>query len=897
MKRILRAALMLLALLLPAAKAEPRVLRVGYFAYPGFHEQDENGSRSGYGYEMYQRLARYADVTYEYIGYDCDWNGVQKMLERGEIDVIAGAHKTPMREAVLDFSSKNIGQSFDVLTVAAGNEEIVAGDYATYNGMTVGALRGSESIARLMQFAMEKNFSYTLKQYGTTGEVQQALETGAVQAALNSRMRKMDSEWTLESFEAEPIYLVTRKGDTETMALLEGALEELDRNEVGWRQELRHKYFTVTDGRALTLTREQEQYLLDQSARVYTVSIHADRYPYAYRDDNGNPTGILADLFDEIASRAGIRFVYSGADGADIILDMLNDFSPAEQAGYKLTDAYTTVAYAWVMRKGDAGYPRTAAKVSEFDVPGVEESVLCESTQSALYKVRTGEVDGFYTNIYQAEKLVRDNIYNDLKTAASAGSIDLCIGVKQTEDVCLVQILNKAIDSLPDAFEQDIANSYAVLGDKQAFSLVRFVREYPQISLLIIICLALVVWAMALNAHSHMLQSRLRRALHDAQQASRAKTEFLSNMSHDIRTPINGIMGMIEVAQAHLDDRERVQSSLMKMKGAAGHLNSLINDVLDMSKIESGKMSLESRPVEIAQLLETCCTIAEGQMMGRELTLVRDFKPLAHPCVMASELHLRQILINLLSNAVKYTKDGGTITFSAEEIEEKDGCAALRFAVQDTGVGMSETFMRHIFEPFTQEGHSSRTTYQGTGLGMAITKRLVDQMGGRITVQSRQGEGSLFVVELNLPIGQQSAQTDGGAPQDGLTGIRVLLAEDNALNREIAVELLSEAGAEVTCAENGQKALKLLADESCFDVVLMDVMMPEMDGLAATRAIRRAEAGRRRIPIIAMTANVFEEDIQRCREAGMDSHVGKPVDLDVLTREILRLVRRRNQEE
>ena len=278
--------------------------------------------------------------------------------------------------------------------------------------------------------------------------------------------------------------------------------------------------------------------------------------------------------------------------------------------------------------------------------------------------------------------------------------------------------------------------------------------------------------------------------------------------------------------------------------------------------------------------------------MGRKLTFIRAFEPLAHPCVMGSELHLRQILINLLSNAVKYTKDGGIITFSAKETGEKDGRVSLRFAVQDTGVGMSEEFMRHIFEPFTQEGHSSRTTYQGTGLGMAITKRLVDQMGGTIDVQSKQGEGSLFVVELSLPIGRQDAQADGGATQDGLTGIRVLLAEDNALNREIAVELLTEAGAEITCAENGQKALELLADESRFDVVLMDVMMPEMDGLAATRTIRRAENGERRIPIIAMTANVFEEDIQRCREAGMDSHVGKPVDIGVLTKEILRLVRR-----
>ena len=898
MKKILRAALVLLLLLIPAAKAEPRVLRVGYFAYEGFHEQDEDGNRSGYGYELYQRLARYADVTYEYVGYDCDWNGVQRMLERGEIDVIAGAHKTPMREAALDFSSKDIGKSFTVLTVPAGSEEIRAGVYATYNGMTVGVLKGSESTARLMQFAMERGFAYILKEYGTTGEVQQALENGEVQAALNTRMRKLDDEWTLESFESESIYLVTRKGDAETMALLEDALDRLDREEVGWRQELRHKYFTVTDGQEITLTAEQEHYRQAQEERTFAVSVHSDRYPYAYRDENGNPTGILVELFDEIASRAGIRFAYTDEENAEIEMDIIDDFSTAEQRGYKLTNPYATVSYAWVMRKGDTGYPKKAAKVSEFDVPGTTESVLCESTQSALYKVRTGEADGFYTNIYQAERLVRENIYNDLKTAASAGTISLCIGVKNTEDVRLLQIFNKAIDSLPESFGADIANSYAVLGEQQPFSLMRFVREYPQISLLLVICLALTVWAMALNAHSHMLQSKLRRALHDAQQASRAKTEFLSNMSHDIRTPINGIMGMIDIAQTHLDDRARVESCLQKMKGAAGHLNSLINDVLDMSKIESGKMTMENKPVDVPRLLETCAEIAEGQMTGRALTLVRDFGPMAHPCVTGSELHLRQVLINLLSNAVKYTKDGGTITFSAEETGEKDGRVSIRFAVRDTGIGMSESFLSHIFEPFTQEGHSSRTTYQGTGLGMAITKRLVDEMGGSLSVQSQKGEGSLFTVTLSLPVCEEAgARADAGSAGGSLRGLRVLLAEDNELNREIAVSLLSEAGANVTCAENGQKALALLGDESGFDVVLMDVMMPEMDGLAATRAIRRAENGQRHIPVIAMTANVFEEDVHRCMEAGMDSHVGKPVDVDVLTGEILRLAHRRNTEE
>ena len=368
-------------------------------------------------------------------------------------------------------------------------------------------------------------------------------------------------------------------------------------------------------------------------------------------------------------------------------------------------------------------------------------------------------------------------------------------------------------------------------------------------------------------------------------------------MSHDIRTPIKGIMGMIDIAQSDFDNREHVADCLKKMRGAATHLLSLINDVLDMSKVESGTMQMLDNPFDLRVLLDNCCAIVEGQIAEHNLTFTKQIGPFWHPFLRGSELHIRQVLINILSNAVKYTPDGGTINFCARETLCEEGLVHLRMEIRDNGIGMSEEFLQHIFEPFTQEAHGSRTTYKGTGLGMAITKKLVDQMHGSLDVESEPGKGSTFTVRLSLPLGKavyNEAQRNN--TPDDLHGLHLLLAEDNELNREIAVALLEAQGAEITAVVNGREAVEAVKDAppGAFDAVLMDVMMPEMNGLEATRAIREwqqkpKETG---IPIIAMTANVFADDVKACLDAGMNSHVGKPLDVKLLMAEILRLTRK-----
>ena len=501
---------------------------------------------------------------------------------------------------------------------------------------------------------------------------------------------------------------------------------------------------------------------------------------------------------------------------------------------------------------------------------------------------------------------------------------NFCIGVRQDYDVLLRTVLNKSIDSLTRAEISTITNAYINLG-QQPFSLTRLAYQYPAIIVLTCLCVLVTAVCIALVIRAQRFRAETEKALRKAEEASVAKTEFLSNMSHDIRTPINGIMGMLDIAEDNFDNKARVRDCMTKMRGAASHLLSLINDVLDMTKIESGNMQMLDTSFDLRALLDSCCSIVEGQIVDRHMTFTKQIGPFWHPYLIGSELHIRQVLINILSNAVKYTPDGGEINFRAKETLFEEGLVHLRMEIKDNGIGMSEEFLQHIFEPFTQEQRSSRTHYKGTGLGMAITKKLVDQMHGSLDVESEPGKGSTFIVRLSLPLGTPpkaepsvvvrhaasaaaSGSSWGDAPAAGaetaapapaaektvlpLAGLHLLLAEDNELNSEIATTLLEEQGASITAVENGRLALEAIQNAAprTYDAILMDVMMPEMNGLEATRCIRAFEGKGpgEGTPIIAMTANVFADDVKACLDAGMNSHVGKPLDMKVLIGEILK---------
>ena len=383
----------------------------------------------------------------------------------------------------------------------------------------------------------------------------------------------------------------------------------------------------------------------------------------------------------------------------------------------------------------------------------------------------------------------------------------------------------------------------------------------------------------------------LNQAATAAADASMAKSTFLSNMSHDIRTPINGIVGMTAIALKEKNIPPKVEDCLNKINGASHHLLSLINDVLDMSRIESGKTEITNSPVDIRTVFANCVSIVKGQLDDRDLKFETDYDNFENPYLLGDELHMRQILINILGNSVKFTPDGGSIKlYACERPCDKDGYSMVHMELSDTGIGMKPEFLEHIWDAFSQADSAVRTNYKGTGLGMAITKSFVDLMGGEITAESEYGKWSKFTIDIPLQIDTEhsaSAVLAEDNTQTNLKGIKILLVEDNELNREIAAEILESEGALITEAVDGEKAVEMFKNNPAgtFDVILMDIQMPVMDGHTATRTIRaleRTDAGT--VPIIAMTANAFEDDIRASKEAGMNAHLSKPINLVELTK-------------
>ena len=931
--------IIMLTTIVPAAGEpthERRTVRVGVLVQDGLCMKDANGRLFGYTIDLWKMANRYMNVKVEYVGYGKTWDELIQMLQNGELDILTNAQKSPEREQIFAFT-KPTGITSGLLNVRADNTKFVPGNYATYNGMRIGTFRKDRSYELFQKWAQEKGFTYQTTFYDTSPELYAALRKGEVEAIIANSFRKPDSERTLDLFYTNNIYGIVRKDDTQLLNEFNYAINQINANEGDWVHRLLYKYVNQASTVQTTFSqREQELIRQYQSGeKKLVVTAWTDRAPLSYVED-GKLKGILPELFDKIMQKAGIpytiRLPKDKADyekmcldgSVDVIMDWRHDNIPlAEERDYALSKKYLDTRIVLLKRNTLKEQPHTFAVENTNRLSNVEEKLVdganiffTNNVDESVRAVAYGKADATYLYYYMAlyylnQGSYKNLVYEILDNPGPDVHIAFTAGVSHE----LSGIISKCISQISNEERTQIINKYTTF-QPQDMDFVTYITYNPQLTLLffvfiLAISLGFLLMYMRLHEKKRLLAQEQAYAVKQeqlaeaAQAANKSKTSFLFNMSHDIRTPMNAIIGFAKLAQNAKCSTEQMHNYLSKILVASQHLLSLINDILEMSRIESGKITLEPVPTSWNEMLQELQTIMQEQIESKKQSFTISIAPLTHDYVMIDKLRMEQVLVNLVSNASKYTPEHGSIRVElAQYPAAKPNHALYKLSVIDDGMGMSEDFVKKIFSPFERANSTTVSKIQGTGLGMSITKSIVDLANGTIDVKSKLGEGTEIIVTFTLCLctdaetaARNAKQLDKQQAQDeqpDFKGKRLLVVEDNKLNREITVTILEQTGIITEQAEDGSVAVKMVQEAApgYYDLILMDIQMPIMDGYEATKQIRALPDKRlAQLPIIAVSANAFEEDKKASLAAGMDGHIAKPInvpDLFALMQKLLK---------
>lgn len=874
-------------------------IKVGFFSFPGYHEIEKNSVRRGYGVDFLLLMQRYSDLNYEYVGYDRSWEDMLQMLRDGEIDMVTSARKTPEREKEFDFSEP-IGSASVHLNVLTDNNDYKPGDFSSFDGMRIGLLAGSSRNADVTDYAHENGFTYKATIYQTVEELVHALNSHKVDAIATSSIRKITGEKTIAEFAENNFYAIVRKGDTDLLNEINYAIKEMDTNEGDWRNELYYKNYSDDNTTSLVFTQREKDYIaaVQTGKKEITVAAQPDRDPYSYVE-NGQLTGIIPDYFSYLMQMADLPYTelvakdreeyekWTLSGYATAFIDCRYDRAPELKADAfgPTTDSYMQITLSKVTRKGFSGKIHSIATVDTQGISGIEDNiaedaqyVIVDSRQDAMQAVKDGKADACYVYTYMAEKFINSDLDGTLNHSIMNSPVyDEYIVINADSDHELISILNKCIRATNIHKMDELVTQYTSYSLKNLTPL-QYLMTHPAVA----ISVALIVFA------SIVILILIIKNSQKAHAANKAKTTFLFNMSHDIRTPMNAIIGFTDLAAQNPGNPEKTIYYLDKIRKSSDNLLNLLDDVLEMSRIESGKISVSEDILNVGELQDAAAVVFENAMAQKHLTFHTELH-IEHHWVYTDMAKIHRIFTNILSNAVKYTPAGGEITFSVTEIPcNKPGYCRFEGIVTDNGIGISKEFLPHIFEMFERERTATDSGIEGTGLGLASVKKNVDLLGGEIRVESERGKGSRFIVRLEHRIAKPSSRSACEIPDNTSTaldhifkGKRVLLAEDNELNTEIATTLLTSHGFLVEHAADGQICVDMLQHSTpgYYTVVLMDVQMPNLNGYAATQKIRKlSDPGLAHIPVIAVTANAFEEDRKRALDAGMDGFVSKPIN-------------------
>lgn len=916
--------LLLLSVALPvkaAAETAPaKVVRVGSFE-DTFNYCNEKGVRKGYGYELLETLSGYTGWQFEYV--TCDWSDCFEKLENGEIDIMGGISYTEDRAEEMLFSDEPMGEEKYYLYADLSRTDLSTSDYKTLNGKKIGVLMGAESEVMLTEWEEKHGIKTEHVNISNNEDVKQKLANHEIDCFVSLE----ESYWaelgisTITRVGKSSIYYAINKDRPDFKEELDNAMRALDEEAPFYTADLCKKYFSL-DYKPI-LTGEEKAWLKEHGA-IRMGFLTSDSGVSTYDPATGEITGTITDYIQFARDCLGnqeLEFQLVGYDDKEAELNALKsgeidmifhfDQSPNLAEEYRLARTNTTwTANMMVVTNKQLFIENQVNRVAvpqnkisltryiAFYYPQWE-IVDCDTQEDAVKLVKDGQADCFITGISSEAKYSKNYGFYSVPLPNPANS---CFAVK-SGNRSLLSILNKTIKAMPANM---LTSSLAMhKSASRKVTLSEFIRDNFFMVLLVssiaVAVILLTILKLLLKARkaeaaarkaandTQELNAKLQIAAENAESANRAKSTFLFNMSHDIRTPMNAIIGYADLASRHLDDPAKLEKYMENIQVCGQNLLMLLNNVLDLARIENDKTEMEYSVSDVDKDFRNCIAMFQNQADSKGQTLTVTTQ-LPYPYIYADIPHLTEVCTNLVSNAVKYTGAGGTIRCGiTQKPGEKEGWCDTVVTVADNGIGMSQEFQKHIFEPFERERTSTVSKVEGSGIGMGIVKKLVELMGGTVEVESKIGVGSTFTVTIPCRIASedeiQAKREINPSDQKCLCGTRILLTEDNDLNAEIATELLQEEGCTVDRAKDGVECVDMLekAANGTYQLILMDVQMPVMNGYDATKKIRRMDDPQKaNIPIVAMTANAFSEDKQVALDAGMNDHIAKPINMSVL---------------
>ena len=871
---------------------ETKTIRVAFPVQEGMSYFREDGTAAGYNYVYLEKVAEYTGWKMEYVPYDsADSNenieNALADLQAGKVDLLGPLLKTDQMEEMLAFPKQNYGTVYTTLC-ALESSNLREDNASLQKPLKVGLWDQAHTRnEEVLSYLDSENFEYEIHYYQTSDAQVDALEKGEVDVISNVSLYPIDGTRIIEKFAPRPYYFASSKENTELIQELDEAISTLNQVQPSLQDVLFERYFHNT---RYLFTPDEEQMAYLKTLGTLQVLCVDHVAPYAYQRD-GSPAGILVSVLQDFAKEADVSVEFHFCESQteaeklmeqnryDFLIGLPLDSDYCAGIGFVRSKSLMETSLVCAHDANKENCESVAVKqglVDQADLSAYEEIVIFDSVEECIQAVNNGEADGLIGDRSEVEYYIYDTGSPLVISQISGDPKTICLAINRDNDLQFIRLVNDYIYSLSDMQ----ISSYIEDGNMHSshMSLQSYIRLHPiQTTFIVSGIVAVVVIACFMMFHARRMREKNKELL----AANLAKSEFLTRMSHDIRTPMNGIIGLLDISDKFIEDPEAVQTYHKKIREASEYLLSLINDVLDMSKLDAGDLHFSRDSVYLEQVMESCCGILEARARERGITLYTPgIDKLSLPRIITSELHFRQVLMNIVSNAIKYNKHHGSVTVTTDVLEQTADMITCRFTVADTGIGMSEKFQKQMFEPFAQENGENRSEFKGTGLGLSIVKSIIDKMGGKIHVESVQGAGTRFEWTLTFPVDKeyQPGTKEKESFAEDLSGIRVLAAEDNALNAEILLFVLHDLGAEVLLVDNGKQAVDAFETSrpGQYDVILMDIMMPVMDGYTASRTIRRMKReDAQKIPIIALTANAFAEDVARAADAGMDAHIAK----------------------